>query len=347
MTRRSVLSQDAELEVLVSDNASTDRSVAIVQRLERLAAFRCASIRRMSASRATSIRAARMATGDIVNMLSSDDLMRPGALVPYATLFAAIEPTAVVTSSVDADRLRRRAHGRRNSPPDPELWRSEDLVTNLPGPAGARVYRVEASELLRRCLKTVQNPFHFLSTAYPRALYEQIEGYGGRLRHQPGQVVSLAPARGRFACVLRRRSAFCLPLACDQSDAAQQKTSGALEVPGRRVRQRLRGRREAARAGGAMTRDEVERAFVEYDIIPTARVGDAREGRPEEGTAHSLVWNVGVTRRMHQATGSSGRSPGCRGRSFPRGSPWRGYGLRAASARSGSRQGAASSNDLG
>ena len=36
-----------------------------------------------------------------------------------------------------------------------------------------------ADTLLRRSLVEMRNPFHFPSVAYPRSLWEEIEGYGG------------------------------------------------------------------------------------------------------------------------------------------------------------------------
>ena len=45
---------------------------------------------------------------------------------------------------------------------------------------GAAVYRVDAKELLRRCILAMGNPFHFATTSFPRRLYEAVGGYGGR-----------------------------------------------------------------------------------------------------------------------------------------------------------------------
>src|SRR5262249_61055753 len=63
--------------------------------------------------------------------------------------------------------------------PRNDVWRESDRSADLDGVAGAAVYKVSARELLRRSLLSMQNPFQFAATVYPRSLYEAIEGYGG------------------------------------------------------------------------------------------------------------------------------------------------------------------------
>lgn len=180
-TLDSVLGQThADLEVCIADNASTDGSVALVNARRdpriKLAVNPC------NVGFAGNLdRAARQATGDIVVMLSSDDLMRPTALATYERLYAAL-PAAerartIMTAAADIIDPADAVTGRIG--PDRELWRDGDLVTDLPAPPGAKVYRVDGDELLRRCLATMKNPFNFLATAYPRARYEGVGGYGG------------------------------------------------------------------------------------------------------------------------------------------------------------------------
>ena len=66
-----------------------------------------------------------------------------------------------------------------SSQSDPAIWRASDRVDRLDDLAGGPVYRVASDELLRRCLRTMRNPFNFATTCYPRRLYESLEGYGG------------------------------------------------------------------------------------------------------------------------------------------------------------------------
>ena len=74
--------QDVDLEILMSDNASTDGSVALAQSFgdPRIQVH----VNAVNVGFAGNLdRAARMATGEWMIMLSSDDLARPGALTTY------------------------------------------------------------------------------------------------------------------------------------------------------------------------------------------------------------------------------------------------------------------------
>jgi len=277
-TLTSVFAQKADLEVLVSDNASTDTSLDVVKGFKDPRVK--IRVNQANVGFAGNLdRAARMATGEIVIMLSSDDLMRPTALETYERMFKAVEPDAVMSSS--ADMIDGKSAHIGAIGPDAALWTEADLVTGYPAPAGARVYRVEAGELLRRCLKTLKNPFNFLATAYPRGLYERIEGYGG------GRVIN--PDKWFHWRLLGAASyAYFIdaPLfayrwhATNQS--ALQKSSGALKylvdeyVSSFEVDARLLERAK-------LTREEVERAFVEFDIarhgLATLAKGEAQRAR--------------------------------------------------------------------
>lgn len=180
LTLESVLSQDfSDLEVVVADNASTDNSVGLLQDLGdpriRVAVNAC------NVGFAGNLdRAASMAKGDRMIMLSSDDLMRPSALATYDGLLSRLGGEAgstIVCSSADKIDSDGGIIGR--VAPDPELWTASDLDTALSEDFGVPVYRVASPQLLRRALLTTKNPFNFLATNYARALYEQVEGYGG------------------------------------------------------------------------------------------------------------------------------------------------------------------------
>jgi glycosyltransferase involved in cell wall biosynthesis len=179
-TIQSILDQGYDdLEVLVSDNASTDGSVALVEQFGdpriRLHVNAC-----NVGFGGNLDRSARMAAGDVLIMLSSDDLMRAGALAMYQKLFehlGARGKSAILSASfdvIDAADLVVGATG-----PDPTLWLSEDRQSQLEGVLGVPVYGVSAGELLKRCLKQMKNPFNFAATAYSIDLYRKVEGYGG------------------------------------------------------------------------------------------------------------------------------------------------------------------------
>jgi glycosyltransferase involved in cell wall biosynthesis len=185
-TIQSVLDQrDVDLEILVSDNASTDGSRELVRNFNDPRIKLHVNRTNVGFSRNLD-RAAEMATGDWVIMLSSDDLIRAGALGTYQALLGHISRDtrrAVISSSWDIISPDDTVTG--STGPMPELWNQGDLAPELEQFAGGPVYRVPAAELLRRCLRTMKNPFNFAATCYSRELYEAVDGYGGGRIYNP------------------------------------------------------------------------------------------------------------------------------------------------------------------
>ncbi len=186
-TIQSVLDQtEADFEILVSDNASTDGSREIVL------AFNDPRIHLHTNAcnvgfAANLDRAARMASGERMLMLSSDDLLRPGTLSMYQELFAALGSageSAVASAAVEVIDAEDRTIGRVGLPAN-NVWLPGDRARELDAIAGGPVYCVAGRELLRRCLLVMQNPFQFAATTYPRSLYEAVEGYGGGRQLNP------------------------------------------------------------------------------------------------------------------------------------------------------------------
>lgn len=177
-TLQSVLDQTSQdFEIVIADNASTDNSVQVAEQFqdERIRV----KVNACNVGFAGNLdRAGRMATRDTMLMLSSDDLMRPNALETYEQLLGHVDPSKAVISAtadkIDPDDKIIGSNGR-----DTQLWLEQDRNSDLEATLGVPVYQVAAAELLRRCLATMKNPFNFLATAYPRGLYEAIEGYGG------------------------------------------------------------------------------------------------------------------------------------------------------------------------
>lgn len=185
-TIRSVLDQTfQDFEIVVSDNASTDGSVELVRNIAdpriRLQINSC------NVGFAGNLdRAGRMATGEQMVMLSSDDLMRPDALATYSALFSALGSAAERTIAsaswdvIDSDDRVTGERGRNRS-----LWLEGDRQPHLEQIVGAPVYGVPGEELLRRSLAELENPFNFAATVYSRSLYEKVEGYGGGRMYNP------------------------------------------------------------------------------------------------------------------------------------------------------------------
>ena len=179
-TIQSVLDQDyPDLEILVSDNASTDGSVALVNRFTdpriRLHVNAC-----NVGFGGNLDRAARMADGELMIMLSSDDLMRKGALATYQKFFDHLGnggQAVIASSSWDVIDSDDKITGQTG--PDRSLWLQSDRRADLEGLLGVPVYGVQAQELLRRSLAQMKNPFNFAATVYAAPLYRRVEGYGG------------------------------------------------------------------------------------------------------------------------------------------------------------------------
>ncbi len=185
-TIRSILDQkDPDVEILVSDNASTDGSVALVK------AFNDPRIQlHVNACNVgfggNLDRSARMATGELMIMLSSDDLMRAGALAAYRRLFEHLGARGhgtIASASFDVIDPDDRVTGQTG--PDPSLWTAVDRQPDLEKLLGATVYGVNADELLKRCLRRMKNPFNFAATVYSAELYRKVEGYGGGRLYNP------------------------------------------------------------------------------------------------------------------------------------------------------------------
>jgi glycosyltransferase involved in cell wall biosynthesis len=284
-TIQSVLDQTgADFEIVVSDNASTDRSRDIVSGFNdpriRLHTNAC------NVGFAANLdRAARMATGDRMIMLSSDDLLRPGTLAMYRSFFDRIGPQAdraVVSAAVDVIDAEDRIIGRSGLPAN-SVWRPGDRASQFDEVAGGEVYRVEARELLRRSVLAMQNPFQFAATVYPRTLYEAVEGYGGGRQINPDKWF-------HWKLLSQADTAWFIdrPVAAyrwhTSNQTAQQSGSGALkylvdeyvstfELDGRLLKEL------------GLERSEIEQAFVEYDI---GRHGLATLGRGQRRQARRI-----------------------------------------------------------
>lgn len=264
-TIQSVLGQShTDLEVLVSDNASTDRSVEVVESVSddrvRMNVNAC------NVGFAGNLdRAARMASGDIMIMLSSDDMLRDEALAAYDSFYQSLgsrSEGAVVCSTFDMIDPDDDIIGRVG--PNSLLWKESDRAADLEETLGFPVYRVEASELLRRCLMTMKNPFNFAATCYPRRLYERLEGYGGGRMMNPDKWF-----HWRLLGVAETAYFIDRPLFAYRwhpgNQTAQQAATGALKYLVDEYASTLEADAALLERSG-LSRDELVGAFVEHDI---------------------------------------------------------------------------------
>jgi len=179
-TLDSVLSQRfADLRVLVSDNASTDDSVALVRAYQQRDSRIHLRINRCNVGFAGNLaKAAAMADGTYMLMLSSDDLMNDDALQTYQLLFdhlGALSQQCVVSSATTIVDSEGRETGEQRI--DWKQWKGATHERALSELLDAPVYSLDAKTLLHNSLLTLRVPFYFLSTAYPKSLHDAVESY--------------------------------------------------------------------------------------------------------------------------------------------------------------------------
>ena len=181
-TIASALAQAGDIEIVVADNASDDDSIEAVRALAD-PRIRLIENRWNVGFAANLDKVTEPATGEWMLLLSADDLMEPDALATYRRIIDALGPEAertILSSAqhvIDGDGARTGKVGR-----DARLWADATIDPQLSAAAGVDVWSAPPKGLLRRSLLSLRTPFAFATTAYPRALYEAVEGYrSGRL----------------------------------------------------------------------------------------------------------------------------------------------------------------------
>ncbi|MEJ7596864.1 MAG: glycosyltransferase [Kofleriaceae bacterium] len=182
-TIQSVLHQASpEVEIVVTDNASTDTSVDVVRACDderiRLEVNPC-----NVGFSANLERAASLARGRRMLLLSSDDRMKDGAIAAYDRLEAALGPLAeravwgAGTTVIDSNGAQTG-----EMPADRKLWRDAPIDPELTKAVGYPVRAMPAPEILKRSLELLRTPLPFATTCYPKAMHDEVGGYsGGRL----------------------------------------------------------------------------------------------------------------------------------------------------------------------
>ncbi len=182
----TVLEQSyADLEVHVADNHSTDESIEVLAAIDdpRLSYHRN---NRNVGFGPNLARAVSGTNGDWIILLSSDDLMRPDALQTYHDLIQRCggpEARLVISSTCEIVNSVGEPVGLQGPPR--WCWHPEDLDQSLSAALGVDVYRLPADEVLARSLEVMRTPVWFASTCYPRALYDEVEGFTGQPLYNP------------------------------------------------------------------------------------------------------------------------------------------------------------------
>lgn len=264
-TIRSTLAQEGELEVLVSDNASTDGSVDVVRAIgdDRITV----RVNHVNVGFAGNLdRVVGMASGDWVILLSSDDLIEPGALACYRAVIDALGDDAA-RSIVVSGIFVIDQYGRRTAQGGPAPWGWSDAAhrTDLETVAGTPVLEIASHTLLRRSLLEMRNPFYFASVAYPRSLWDEIEGYGGGRLLSPDKEFHWRLLGAAERAIFIDRSLFAYRVH-DRNQSAQQRESGALKhLVDEYAYTFTLDDSLLARAG--LTRQVLRSAFIEHDVV--------------------------------------------------------------------------------
>lgn len=302
-TVQSVLAQAGpDIEVIVTDNASTDDSVAVVRALgdPRVTV----SVNPCNVGFSANLeRVAALARGRRMLLLSSDDRMKPGALAAYARLERALGESAsraVWGSAVTLIDSGGNTTGEL--PLDAKIWQGAHEERELSRAVGLPVRSMPAAANLRRCLELLRTSLPFASICYPKSLHDQVGGYAGGRLYNPDKwflwkLLSVADKIYGIETPLfdyRVHSA---------GQASQEQRSGALKhLTDQYVSTFSLPDAVLERAG--LDRDALARAFVEQDIALRGLVA-LSEGRrqtaqrsvqfgraayPEMVRANAKVW---------------------------------------------------------
>jgi glycosyltransferase involved in cell wall biosynthesis len=273
-TLTSALGQDwDDLEVVVADNASTDDSVEVLAsfddpRLEW-------SVNPCNVGFAANLdRAVAAGTGRHVILLSSDDVLRPGALRRYAEVLATLGEQAA-SSVVSAAYETIDADGRvtsRLSPSNGVVWRGV-----LPDRSGC--LELAPPELLRRSLSQMRNPLPFASTCFPRVLWHRVGGYRSSRHVNPDKWFHwrLVEAAQRVLLIDDPLVGYRVH---GHNQTAQQSANGALKYVCDEYAATFEVPEPMLRAAG-LTRDELVDAFLRHDVILRAWAAIAEGQRAE------------------------------------------------------------------
>jgi hypothetical protein len=218
-------------------------------------------------------------------MLSSDDVMRPGALRAYENLIQQLGPNASrsvwssLVEMIDPEDRPMQLTGRYGS-----IWTASDRAPDFDAVAGGPTYSIPARELLRRCVSEMKNPLPFAATCYPRELYEAVEGYGGGRLINPDRWFNWKLFGVADHVYFVERPLFGYRWH-PTNQTAQQSANGALkyEVDGYVSTLELDGK---LLGEIGLSKDQVAEAFVEYDI---ARNGLATLGRGQRLRAQRIL----------------------------------------------------------
>ena len=182
-TIQSVLDQSyGNFEIIIADNASTDDSISVVNSFndDRISI----QINNYNIGFAPNLeKATSKATGDFVILLSSDDIMNPGALEEYAKIiqnYNGAENQLIIMSGCDVIDSKGNLIGEKLPMTGDVLkfLRSEGLMLDI----NKEEYNFEGLYILKGLLSNRFQPAgQFLTTCFSKKLFDKVEGYNSIL----------------------------------------------------------------------------------------------------------------------------------------------------------------------
>ncbi len=187
LTLESVLEQtEQNFKVVISDNASTDNSIDVIKHYAEKDTRISFKVNRTNLGFAGNLdESAKMAISPWLIMLSSDDLITNTALQEYKKFIQLIPPQEQFSFTSSFEKIDSSGNFIEYLKPSAKIWYEKDIDKELSISMGYNVYKVNAGEMLKRCLTTFYNPYNFAATCYSKESYYQAGGYGGGRIYNP------------------------------------------------------------------------------------------------------------------------------------------------------------------
>lgn len=188
ITLRSLKEQSyTNFDIAISDNASTDNSVSVIEKYIKGGLPIQHVINPTNIGFAGNLdKVGGLAKAPWMIMLSSDDVVNKNALEVYSKFISLKGEDKNYAFCSTFEKIDSEGKFLEFlSPVQSSLWHKSDIDAELTAEMGFDVYRVKAAEMLKRCLTRFLNPFNFASTCYPREVYEKVGGYGGGRLYNP------------------------------------------------------------------------------------------------------------------------------------------------------------------
>ncbi|MFN0213823.1 MAG: glycosyltransferase family 2 protein [Saprospiraceae bacterium] len=184
LTLDSVLIQaNADFEICIADNNSDDGSQLLIQNYAgKNAQIKYAFNPTNLGFSDNLLAASQMARGDWQILLSSDDLIRPGALEFYKKFIQTVGDKNRFAFCAACDMIDGKGDKTGYVGPRSKVWQSGDIDEALSKKMGCNIYRATAKEMMERCLSSFYGFFNFASACYKSESYQAAGGYfGGRM----------------------------------------------------------------------------------------------------------------------------------------------------------------------